>query len=182
METSAEQLGTLSLGALKKRALALGVALHDVDSLDDAENPVEAARDLVRGAEAQAAAAAAAEQIVLSEEDLGKLTLRSLKERAKALGAGAGELDGLDDANDPKAAAVAKILALQPPPIPYGPTRQEVQAELETLTLRALKARAKDEGVDEDVIHSVDDATDPKAAAVAAIVAALAIPEAATPI
>ena len=92
METSAEQFGTLSLGALKRRALALGVAVHDVDSLDGAENPVEAARDLVRGAEAQAAAAAAAEQIVLSEEDLGKLTLRSLKERAQALGAGAGVL------------------------------------------------------------------------------------------
>ena len=51
-------------------------------------------------------------------------------------------------------------------PSPPAPTREEVRAGLEGLTLRQLKARALDNGATADAVEGLDDADDPKAAAI----------------
>ena len=46
----------------------------------------------------------------------------------------------------------------------------KLQAELQAMTVKQLKQRARDLGVDEDTIHDIDDADDVKAAAIQMVV------------
>jgi Ca2+-binding EF-hand superfamily protein len=59
-----------------------------------------------------------------------------------------------------------------------GPTvRDKLQAELQAMTVKQLKQRARDLGVDEDTIHDIDDADDVKTAAIQMVTAATPAPE-----
>ena len=89
-------------------------------------------------------------------------------------GADTEALDAADDTDDPKAAVIAHILELQSRV--NAPTEQEIRDELEPLKLRALKVRAKEQGLAEAALEELDDADDPKAAAIDALVELLFVP------
>ena len=55
-------------------------------------------------------------------------------------------------------------------PSPPAPTREELRAGLEGLTLRQLKARALDKGASAEAVEGLDDADDTKAAAIELVV------------
>ena len=68
----------------------------------------------------------------------------------------------LDDASDVQAAAIALI-------IEAAPVVDAAEPELSTMTVKALKRRARSLGIDEEQIEDLDDAPDVKAAAIALI-------------
>ena len=119
--------------------------------------PKAAASDLVRNAQPPTDEGLRAE--------LAELTLRQLKSRAREAGASADAVDALDDAPDAKAAAIELVVQHTETAEPL-PTAAELRAELKGLTLRQLKARARDGGADGSAVDALDDAPDPKAAAV----------------
>ena len=68
--------------------------------------------------------------------------LKALKARAKEAGVSAEKLESIDDAGDPKAAAIDMILQAQ-----GKKSAETLRAELEPCKLKELKARAKAAGV-----------------------------------
>eukprot|EP01045_Picozoa_sp_COSAG04_P008324 COSAG04_NODE_458_length_14025_cov_349.233735_2_plen_799_part_00 len=99
--------------------------------------------------------------------ELVGLTLRQLKARARELGVDDDALDALDDADDPKAAAIGLVREATPA---AAPSEDELRAELAALTLRQLKARAREAGAPGDTVDELDDVADPKAAAIDLVV------------
>ena len=75
----------------------------------------------------------------------------------------------LDDAADPKSAAVELVLGAGDED---ARKEAELRAELEGLTLKALKEQAKELGGAEAKIEELDEADDAKAAAIDLVVAA----------
>eukprot|EP01046_Picozoa_sp_COSAG06_P035274 COSAG06_NODE_3775_length_4919_cov_1.883817_1_plen_299_part_00 len=100
-----------------------------------------------------------------ARQELQRWKLKALKARAKEVGVTAEELESIDDADDPKAAAIDMILLVQ------GAWKSRLRAELRGCTLKQLKARATEAGVGADEIDAIDDADEPKAAAVQVILA-----------
>ena len=101
--------------------------------------------------------------------ELEALTLKNLKAKARELGVDEGKIEELDDAADPKAAAVELVLGAGDED---ARKEAELRAELEGLTLKALKEQAKELGVAEAKIEELDEADDAKAAAIDLVVAA----------
>ena len=92
------------------------------------------------------------------------LSVKELKRRARELGAPAQEIDDLDDAVDIKMAAIQLVLHHDKDPL------ADLTAELEKLTVKELKKRAKADGASACEIEDLDDAADIKAAAIGLIV------------
>ena len=102
-----QELSSLKLGSLSKRAKDSGVPEEEVLDAFDEDEPQEALIALILDASTRTAApgveAAQAAAASLREE-LTPLKLRAVKQRAKDVGVGADELDEADDAEDIKAA------------------------------------------------------------------------------
>ena len=107
------ELATLKATELRRRAAAAGVEQEEIDDADDALNPKEALIVLIIEAETPAKAAAADGERVQREaalrEELAALRVSELRRRAAAAGVGEDEIDGADDALNPKQALIALV-------------------------------------------------------------------------
>ena len=105
--------------------------------------------------------------------DLASLKLSALKRRCRGAGADPAAVEDLDEANDPKASAIALIRRLQAAADEATASQNphdDLRGELAGLTLKALKARARDDGAVDGQLDDVDDADDPKAFVIELIV------------
>ena len=100
------------------------------------------------------------------------MRLSELKQRAVAAGLDEATVDGVDDADDPKGALIATLLALPAPAAAGAGARRQ---ELELLKLSALKRLAVAAGAPRELVGGVDDADDPKQAAIAIVLDAEAV-------
>ena len=91
---------------------------------------------------------------------------RALKKRAAEAGVDEEKIDEADDADDVAATLVALIMEKEQENSPPS----ELRDELETLKPRALKARAREIGVDEEKLDEADDADDVKGTLIALII------------
>ena len=92
------------------------------------------------------------------------LSVKELKRRARELGVPGREIDELDAADDIKTAAIQLVLRHDKDPL------ADLTAELEKLTVKELKKRAKADGASTSEVDDLDDAADIKAAAIGLIV------------
>ena len=97
------------------------------------------------------------------EVELQGYTVKELKRRARELGVPGREIDELDAADDIKTAAIQLVLR-------HDKALADLTAELEKLTVKELKKRAKADGASACEIEDLDDAADIKAAAIGLIV------------
>jgi hypothetical protein len=123
-------LSSLTMRQLKGRARAAGADEAAIDALDDAVDAKAAAMDLVTKLCGVTQAAPSVQAELRAE--LAGLTMRELKRRARAAGAGDEDIDALDDASDTKGAAIELIIKLTP----ATKTEAEVRAELQGLKMR----------------------------------------------
>jgi DNA-binding phage protein len=122
------ELAGLKQGALSRRAREAGVTDEQLDDALDADDPKEAVVELIVRAMASGAGAAAAgaraswaapdvAQAAAAgpslREELAEFRNKQLKTRAKAGGASEHQIDDVDDADDPKAALIDLIVALE---------------------------------------------------------------------
>lgn len=111
--------------------------------------------------------------------ELASLRLSQLKKRAHSEGVDEDTVDGLDDEDDPKAAAIELLVSsafmVSDAEEEVARVRAEKEAslrvELASLKLSQLKKRARSEGVEKDAIEGLDDESDPKSAAIDLLVA-----------
>ena len=97
------------------------------------------------------------------EVELQGYTVKELKRRARELGVPGREIDELDAADDIKTAAIQLVLR-------HDKALADLTAELEKLTVKELKKRAKADGASTSEVDDLDDAADIKAAAIGLIV------------
>ena len=93
---------------LKKRANAAGATEEEIEAAEDADDAKAATVALVVSYEQAAEDPAAA-----LREELAALKPSVLKKRARAAGATEEQIEEADDAEDPRAAMVALVLAQQ---------------------------------------------------------------------
>eukprot|EP01043_Picozoa_sp_COSAG02_P025347 COSAG02_NODE_1421_length_12690_cov_13.851561_3_plen_491_part_00 len=110
------------------------------------------------------------------EAELQACKLPELRTKATEAGCDEDAIEDARDANDPKAALIALIVAATPaappaavPAVLAGPTPAEQEAELQACKLPELRKKATEAGCDEDAIEDARDANDPKAALIALI-------------
>jgi hypothetical protein len=106
-------------------------------------------------------------QAAATEEqgELTALNVGQLRQRAASVGVDAAAIEHARDSDDPKAAIIALIEAVPPPPAPVK------AAELQVMTVGQLRKRASESGVDAAAVEIARDSDDPKAAIIALIVA-----------
>eukprot|EP01046_Picozoa_sp_COSAG06_P059558 COSAG06_NODE_12358_length_1391_cov_1.183437_1_plen_360_part_10 len=107
--------------------------------------------------------------------ELQGLRLKGLRDRAKQMGVDEDTLEDALDEEDSSAAVIALILAATEAAA-HAATDVAAQdtvlrAELEGLRLKALRQRARDAGVDSDVLEDVTDSDDPKGALIELLIA-----------
>jgi hypothetical protein len=109
------------------------------------------------------------------KEELTQLGLKDLRTRAAEAGVNDDEIELARDSEQPKQDIIALIVKSLPaahqdanvrPTRMSLPTEADIREELSGLKLKELKTRAKKLGIDEVEIDEIDDADDPKAAAV----------------
>jgi hypothetical protein len=100
------------------------------------------------------------------------MRLSELKQRAVAVGLAEETVDGVDNADDPKDALIATLLALPASAVAGAGARRQ---ELELLKLSALKRLAVAAGTPRELVGGVDDVDDPKQAAIAIVLDAEAV-------
>ena len=108
-------------------------------------------------------------QLQALRAELESLKPRALRIRAVADGVSAETVDGADDAEDVKAALVAMILhhnesCWKYPAHQEAQERAQLRLELSALRPRALRVRAAEMGIDDEVVDGADDADDVKEA------------------
>ena len=101
-----EQLGTLKLGQLVRRAVAEGVDPAALDEAEDSDDPRATIITLLLGLEGDGAAAA----LLRVELEEMKLSLMALTRRAIAAGVSEAALEAVDDAADVRQAIVELIV------------------------------------------------------------------------
>jgi hypothetical protein len=100
--------------------------------------------------------------------ELDGMKVKALKRRAKEVGVDEAQLEDADDADDVKGTVIALILAkLEPEPSPADVRLQALREELGAIkSVKALKKRAKEAGVDEEKLEDADDADDVRGAVI----------------
>eukprot|EP01046_Picozoa_sp_COSAG06_P020789 COSAG06_NODE_1537_length_9151_cov_2.179187_3_plen_1388_part_00 len=102
--------------------------------------------------------------------------VRELRAQAVAAGVPPDAIEEARDADDPKAALIALIVAAtlvaSQAPMPVGSTAAEQEAELQACGVPELRKKAAKAGCDDDAIEEARNTDDPKAALIALIVAA----------
>jgi hypothetical protein len=120
--TFVEQLQSLKLSSLKKRAVAAGAILEDLEAADDTDDIKAAVIELLWAAE-QSSALAAADGL---RDELQGLKLSVLKKRAATAGVSQQDLEAADDADDIKGTVIELVLKVSanpravPGPAGYG--------------------------------------------------------------
>ena len=101
---------------------------------------------------------------------LGRLRVSELLERARSLGAHEHVLDELLDTEQPQAELIELILERMAQP-PVDRVGGHLEAELATLTVKELRARATAAGVVDVALEQARDALDPRVAIINLILA-----------
>ena len=101
-------------------------------------------------------------------EELARLKVSALEQRALAVGASADATEDALDDDDPKAALIGLIVSCAGS---SGGGGAELRRELEGLRLKELRARARSEGVGAEAMAAAMDSDDPRAALVEALAA-----------
>ena len=107
-------------------------------------------------------------------KELDGLRLKDLRKKAKELGVDEDTLEDALDADDPKTAVIALIINASGA---AGDTASQVAqkeaallSELQGLRLKQLRKRARDAGVDGELLEDTTEADDPKAAVIALLI------------
>eukprot|EP01043_Picozoa_sp_COSAG02_P068321 COSAG02_NODE_11303_length_1751_cov_5.776634_1_plen_227_part_00 len=96
-------------------------------------------------------------------QELSCLQLKGLRKRARDEGILEDEVEDAIDSDDPKAALVDLLVERHT----TQSTDDDVQSELLGMSIRDLRARAKEAGIGEDEVDDATDSDNPKAAVVA---------------
>ena len=167
-----KELDGLRLKDLRKKAKEFGVDEDTVEDALDADEPKAAVIALILNAsevaDDSASQLAQREAALLSE--LQGLRLKELRKRARDAGVDGELLDDATDADDPKAAVIALLMTLCKPPA-ADDGAAALQTELEGLSPKELRGRAKAANVDADDLDDAIDSDDPKAALIALLLA-----------
>ena len=172
------ELSKLKPSALRKRARADGVGEDALEEAGDSDDPKPAIIELILAAQKsdEDDVKGTAIDIVEAEQSLGDnklraelegMKLKALKKRAKDVGVDKEKLEDADDADDVKGTVIDLIVEAEPTALPDN--NQLLRVELEGMKPKALKKRAKEEGVDEEKLEDADDADDVKAAVIGLI-------------
>ena len=108
-----DELGSLKLSALKKRAKEVGVDEGKLEEADDADNVKGAVIELILeelSKTAESPEALKEEQVMQLREELEAMKLSAVKKRAKEAGVDEGKLEEADDADDVQSAVIDLIV------------------------------------------------------------------------
>lgn len=160
------ELQHLKLPALRERAAAAGVSAETIEEARDSDEPKPTLIKLIVDADNAAKLAAAREGAAQRARtaELAHLKLPDLRKRAAAAGATEDDIEDARDSDNPKEALMELILAQQE-------KSAATTAEFEGLTLKELRQRAIEAGVDADDIEDARDADEPKEAMIALLLA-----------
>ena len=106
-----QELGSLKLKDLRKRAKEAGMSANELEAAMDADDPEGIVIEFLMCQHAAAVEESAVEASLVSE--LQGLKLRELRKRAKEHGVGAEQLDEAMDADEPEAAVIELLVAQQ---------------------------------------------------------------------
>ena len=96
------ELAHLKLPDLRKRAAAAGATEDDIEDARDSDNPKEALMELILAQQEKSAATTA---------EFEGLTLKELRQRAIEAGVDADDIEDARDADEPKEAMIALLIA-----------------------------------------------------------------------
>jgi hypothetical protein len=165
-------LANLTMAALLKRARAAGIDQETLDDTQDAESPRDALIALLVTAELQAHAADGAAEARLREELVG-LRIAALLKRARAAGIDQETLDDTQDAESPRDALIALLVAAElQAHAADGAAEARLREELVGLRMAALLKRARAAGIDQETLDDTQDAESPRDALIALLVEA----------
>ena len=107
-------------------------------------------------------------------QELQRLRLTELRQRAKEGGVDESTLDDAIDTDDPKGAIIEILLECEPRPGAADDDDAQLRAELQGLRVSALSKRAMSEGIDLDQIDAATDSAAPKEELIALLLTAAA--------
>eukprot|EP01052_Picozoa_sp_SAG31_P018719 SAG31_NODE_1338_length_8731_cov_14.189643_1_plen_1748_part_10 len=159
-----QELQGLRLKELRKRAREAGIDADELEDARDADDPKAAVIELLMS-HVETSAPEVDNDTALRQE-LEGLRLKELRTRAREAGVDADELEEAIDADDPKAAVIALLMAYDEASAPVSGNDAALRQELEGLRLKELRRRAREAGIDADELEDAIDADDPKAAVI----------------
>jgi hypothetical protein len=164
-----EELSSLTLRDLRKRAKDAHMSAEQLDQTMDSDNPEEAIIAFLLQLHTEDTGARADKAALLSE--LQGLRLRELRQRAKEIGVSSEDLDSAMDADEPDATLIELIVSLSESS--QDDSDRGLLAELEGLSLKELRKRAKGtSAISASQLDAAMDATQPKAAVIELLLAA----------
>ena len=166
------ELEGLRLKELRNKAKELGMSEDTVEDALDADDPKAAVIVLILNASqvAEDAASQFAQHEVALLSELQGLRLKELRKRARDADIDGELLDDATDADDPKAAVIALLMAqCKLPDVDDG--EAALRTELQGLLPKELRGRAKAAGIDADDLDDAVDSDDPKAALIQLLLA-----------
>eukprot|EP01046_Picozoa_sp_COSAG06_P043972 COSAG06_NODE_5849_length_3246_cov_5.579600_1_plen_1082_part_11 len=169
------ELADMKLTALKKRAKSSGVTADRLDDADDADDVRSAVIELIITTELDSMSPSNSsphEQQQELRSELQAMRLRELRKRARDSGVDADALEETTSASDQKGAVIALLLEHT---AANAVADTSSTAHLHTMSLKDVRALAREAGVDEDALEDTMDMEDPKGAVVALIVAAKSV-------
>jgi hypothetical protein len=179
LEVLTTELSSLRLGSLQKRAVAEGVAAEALEAALDDLHPQRATINLIVNAVRQASAigtypeAAAASRRQELWGALANLTMAALLKRARAAGIDQETLDDTQDAESPRDALIALLVAAElQAHAADGAAEARLREELVGLRMAALLKRARAAGIDQETLDDTQDAESPRDALIALLVEA----------
>jgi hypothetical protein len=170
------ELAALRPRALRQRAEAApGITEEQLDAVEETDDPIVALLELVVQAELSSVEASKEDaRRAELEEEVSALKPRALRRRAAtAPGVTEDQLDGAEEAADPKLALVEIVVNLELQAEHAREARAELEAELWSLKPRALQKRAESApGVSEEELDGALEAADTKRALIELVVGA----------
>eukprot|EP01052_Picozoa_sp_SAG31_P042253 SAG31_NODE_6654_length_1935_cov_2.828976_1_plen_464_part_01 len=175
----ASDLQGLHLKALRQRAKDIGITRDALDAAMDTDEPALEVINLIlssqigQGAkelDAHMLQAADPKAIETRRAEMTQMSLLELRRQAKVAGLGSDVLEDALDSSDPKATMIKILLEHEPK---HSDARDELSAELQSLQamrLTELRQRAKELGVDDEMLEETLEAADPKAAVISLVV------------
>jgi hypothetical protein len=161
-----QELRSLRLGALSKRAMSGGVDQDAIEDAMESDTPKAALVDLILAQLPQVDEANWQQQQAFREE-LSGLRLMAISKRAQSEGVDAEAIEDAMESAEPKSALIELILACKPAELPAPPAQHDsFRSELSGLRLKELRARAKAEDVDAGLLDAAMDNDEPKEAVI----------------
>jgi hypothetical protein len=173
------ELARLKRSELKRRALAANVDEARLEQAEDMEEAAEARALIIEMVCLRAAqdASPTPDPASASRAELVGLKLSELKRRARSAGVSEAGLDEAVDSadDDPRAAVIELIVAAsgagdRPTERPAEQQAAALRSELQGLRLKDLRKRARDAGIDGQLLEEAADADDPKSAVIELLV------------